>query len=93
MFNSSMVYYGSIVQVLVPFIDERTCLAADARYIQRWVKLGRLTRKHLQHAAASTHAAIHLIDPNFRDGKRHIHLYRESYVCWLENALKDKEHE
>lgn len=45
MFNSSMVYYGSIVQVLVPFIDERTCLAADARYIQRWVKLGRLTRK------------------------------------------------
>lgn len=35
MFNSSMVYYGSIVQVLVPFIDERTCLATDARYIQR----------------------------------------------------------
>ena len=37
MFNSSMVYYGSIVQVLVPFVDERTCLATDARYIRRWI--------------------------------------------------------
>lgn len=93
MFTNSVVYYGSIVQVLVPFVDERTCLAADARFIKRWAKLGRLTQKHLQHAAASTCVAVHLIDPHSRDGKGHIHVYRESYVRWLENVLKDKEHE